>query len=219
MSNPDSFINEVTEEVRKDRIQAFLRRWAWLGALVVVLVVGGAAVTEWRKAQSEASAEGFGDAILAALSGPDLTARRAALNEIETDNDGQAALLALMRATAIGSGEDADALAARGALTTLAESEGVDPIYRDLALIKMILAGGTGDAMQDALLLDELATPGAPYRHLAVEQQALMALRDGNEAAAVTLFRLLTEEAGVSEALRRRALQVMVALGVSPDPA
>ncbi|MEM8850817.1 MAG: hypothetical protein AAGE03_12375 [Pseudomonadota bacterium] len=219
MSNPDSFVNEVTEEVRKDRIQAFLRRWAWLGILIVVLVVGGAAVTEWRRAQAEASAEGFGDAILAALSGPDLPARRAALAEIVPDDDNQAALLALLRATATGSGDDAQPVAARAALMALTEAPDLSPIYRDLAVLKMILSGGSGDSMQDAILLEDLAAPGAPYRSLAIEQQALMALADGDEATAITLFRLLTEEAGVSDALRRRALQVMVALGASPDPA
>ncbi|MEM7643828.1 MAG: hypothetical protein AAF366_15045 [Pseudomonadota bacterium] len=219
MSNPDSFVNEVTEEVRKDRIQAFLRRWAWLGVSIVILVVGGAAVTEWRRAQAEASAEAFGDAILAALSGPDLPARRAALSAIEPDDDNQAALLALLRATAANSGDDAQPVVARGALMALAESGDLNPVYRDLAVLKMILAGGSGDGMQDAVLLEGLAAPGAPYRSLAIEQQALMALADGDEATAITLFRLLTEEAGVSDALRRRALQVMVALGVSPDPA
>ena len=93
------------------------------------------------------------------------------------------------------------------------------PAYRDLALLKVILAGGTGDPMQDTFVLDELAAPGAPYRLLAIEQQALTALEAGDEDTAVTLLRALTQEAGVTEALRRRAALVMEALGVSPDPA
>ncbi|MEM7710479.1 MAG: hypothetical protein AAF264_06960 [Pseudomonadota bacterium] len=220
MSNPDSFIDEVTEEVRKDRMQAFLRRWAWLGVLIVVLIVGGAAFTEWRRAQADASAQAFGDAILTALAGDDMTSRRAALAEITPEEPAQAALLTLLRATAFATGEDPDPQAARGALVTLAEEgEALDPAYRDLALLKVILAGGTGDPMQDTFVLDELAAPGAPYRLLAIEQQALAALAAGDEETAVTFFRVLTQEAGVTEALRRRAALVMEALGVSPEPA
>ncbi|MEM7491310.1 MAG: hypothetical protein AAF390_19525 [Pseudomonadota bacterium] len=220
MSNPDSFIDEVTEEVRRDRVQAFLRRWAWLGILIVVLIVGGAAITEWRRSQAENRAEAFGDALLSALSATDLPARRAALAEIVPADGEQAALLTLIRATALGSGDDADPIAARGALLALEEeAEELSPAYRDLALLKVMLAGGTGDSMRDAVLLDELAAPGAPYRTLAVEQQALMALAAGDEATAITLLRVLTEEAGVTEALRRRALQMIVALGASPEPA
>jgi hypothetical protein len=85
--------------------------------------------------------------------------------------------------------------------------------------MKVILAGGTDDAAVDGVMLDELAAPGAPFRTLAVEQQALRALAAGDEATAVTLLRVLTEDAEASQALRERAGQVMVALGVELDPA
>jgi hypothetical protein len=48
MANTDSFIDEVNEEVRRDRLFAFFRKWAWLAILIVVLVVGGAAYLEYR---------------------------------------------------------------------------------------------------------------------------------------------------------------------------
>ena len=33
MSNPDSFIDEVTEEVRRDRLFAVFRKYGWIGVL------------------------------------------------------------------------------------------------------------------------------------------------------------------------------------------
>ena len=30
MANNDGFINEVSEEVRRDRLYAFFRKWGWL---------------------------------------------------------------------------------------------------------------------------------------------------------------------------------------------
>ena len=41
MSNPDSFIDEVTEEVRRDRLFAIFRKYGWIGAVLVALIVGG----------------------------------------------------------------------------------------------------------------------------------------------------------------------------------
>ena len=67
MSNPDSFIDEVTEEVRRDRLFAMFRKYGWIGILAVVVVVGGAAWNEWQKARAEARAEAFGDALLDAF--------------------------------------------------------------------------------------------------------------------------------------------------------
>ena len=43
VSDTDSFIEEVTEEVRRDRLYKFLRKYAWVGILAVVTIVGGTA--------------------------------------------------------------------------------------------------------------------------------------------------------------------------------
>jgi hypothetical protein len=139
MSNPDSFINEVTEEVRRDRLFRLFRRYGWIGALLVLLVVGGAAVNEWRKAQARATAEGFGDAVLAALETDDRAARVAALNEIEADG-GRAAVLRLLIAAEAQAATDRDAAVA--ALAAL-ERDGDLPLrYRQLAALKRVIVGG-----------------------------------------------------------------------------
>ena len=39
MANNDSFINEVSEEVRRDRLYAFFRKWGWLIALGVIVIL------------------------------------------------------------------------------------------------------------------------------------------------------------------------------------
>ena len=48
VSNPDSFIDEVTEEVRRDKLFAFFRRYGWIGVVLALLIVGGAAYSEWQ---------------------------------------------------------------------------------------------------------------------------------------------------------------------------
>ena len=65
MSDSDSFIDEVTEEVRRDRLFLLLRRWGWIGALLIVVVVGGAAWNEYRKAQEMARAHPQGPVFVA----------------------------------------------------------------------------------------------------------------------------------------------------------
>ena len=55
MSNPESFIDEVNEELKRDRLFALMRKYAWIAVLAVVLIVGGAAWNEWRKATETGS--------------------------------------------------------------------------------------------------------------------------------------------------------------------
>lgn len=43
MSDTDSFIEEVTEEVRRDRLFGLMRRYGWIAVLAVLLLVGGTA--------------------------------------------------------------------------------------------------------------------------------------------------------------------------------
>ena len=219
MSNSDSFIDEVSDELRRERLFATLRRWGWVAVLAVLLLVAGAAWREWSLSREAARAQAFGDSLLAAVSSPDARSRRAGLAEITPDGAEQATVLGLLEAAAALDGADADAGAARARLLELAETPGLSRTYRDLALLKAMLAGGTGDAARDAAVLAELAAPGAPYRPLAVELQAFAALAAGDEATAVTLLRALAADAEATQTLRQRALQMIVALGAAPEPA
>jgi len=40
VSDTDSFIEEVSEEVRRDRLFKIFKKYAWVAVLVVVLLVG-----------------------------------------------------------------------------------------------------------------------------------------------------------------------------------
>ena len=82
MSDTDSFIEEVTEEVRRDRLFALMRKWGWVGILLVLLIVGGATWNEYRKAQRMNAAQALGDAVVTALQSNDAAGRAEALDQI-----------------------------------------------------------------------------------------------------------------------------------------
>lgn len=216
MSNPDSFIDEVSEEVRRDRLFHLLRRYGWIGLAVVVLIVGGAAVYEWRQSQIAAEAQARGDALLSALAEPEPAARAEALAPIAAQSDDavvpQLALAAEQQAAG-------DAEAAVATLDALAGNGEVAEIYRDLAALKSVLIDA-GRSPEDKLLaLEALSAPGAPFRMLALEQIALIRLAQGEQDAAVDKLRAIMEDAETTPDLRDRAASLMVALGVPPEDA
>lgn len=209
MANSDSFINEVTEEVRRDRLFKLMRRWAWLVILVVLVLVGGAVWTEYRRGQEQAASQAFGDALLQALDLETAEARIAALEAIPTEAPAAGVLRALLiageEATA---GQEAEA-AAR--LRALAETPGIERRYRDLALLKAHLLDPQ-DAALARQTLETLAAPGAPYRALALEQQAYLHIRAGEVEAGIAILREIERDQQATPGLQQRAAQLIVAL-------
>jgi hypothetical protein len=217
VSDSDSFIDEVAEEVRRDRLFALMRKYGWIGVLIVALIVGGAAFNEYRKARAEASAEAFGDVILAALVSDKADARVAELAKISPgDAPGRAAVLGFMTAAEAESAGNRDAsLAALGAI---ADNASVPANYRQLARLKtVILAGDTLDPAERDSILADLAAPGGPYRALAMEQQALALLSQSKNDEAADLLGKIVQDADATTALQGRVQQLLVALG-KPAP-
>ncbi len=216
MSNTDSFVEEVNEEVRRDRLYGLLRRYGWIAVLAILLIVGGAAYTEYTKAQRRASAEAQGDAMLAALSLDQSADRATALAAIEPATPSSAAVLRLMTAAEQTQAGETDAAAAT--LDALAVDGDVPAIYRQLAQFKAVtLQSASMSAADRRQAFEAMAQPGNALRLLASEQLALIDIETGDGAAAITRYQAILDDAEVSPDLQQRALQVIVALGGEPE--
>jgi len=212
MSETDSFIEEVTDEVRKDRLYAYYKKYGWIVGLAIVLIVGGAAYLEWSKSQAIAAAEARGDAISAALSKKTPAEQVAALQSISANAGAAAVLLQFQEATILI--KDGKKDAALAALDKIAQSDGVSPIYRDLANFKaLVLRGKDMDAAKRLTALQKLAKPGNALRPLALEQIAIAKLDTGDEKAAIDQLGRLLEEPNLPTGVQQRAIQLLVSLG------
>lgn len=216
MSDTESFIEEVNEEVRRDRLYGYLRRFGWIAILAVVLIVGGAAWSEYRKAQDRSQAEGLGDAMLAALAANESTDRVKALAAITPGAPSSAAVLRLM--TAAEQTEVGDNAAAVETLNALSLDSEVPAIYRQIAQFKSLtLQTDTTPVADRRLALEAMAQPGNALRLLATEQLALIDIAQGDAAAAIARYQAIISDAETTSDLQQRARQVIVALGGVPE--
>lgn len=216
MSNPDSFIDEVTEEVRRDRLFAMFRRYGWIAVGAVLILVGGAAYNEWRKAQQISQAQALGDAIMAALETTDGKGRVAALDAVEAPDTAEGLVQLLAAGEEVGEGDDAAAATRR--LQVMAGNAALPAAYRQLAALKLVLAQGDSVPTDDRrATLSSLLEPGQPYRPLALEQMALLDIEDGNTDAAIATLSQILETPEATAGLRQRATQLIVALGGDPE--
>ena len=216
MSDTDSFIDEVNDEVRRDRFYFMLKRYGWIAILAVVLLVGGAAWNEYNKAQTRAEAETLGDAMFAALSIEDAQARAAALAAIEPNSALSGALIGFL--TAAQQADAGDKAAAIDTLNAVAVNNDVPAIYREIAQFKAItLQGSDMPANERRLALENLAQPGSSLRLLAQEQLAMIDIEENAPEAAIERYQGILNDADVTSDLQQRALQVIVALGGDPE--
>lgn len=208
MSETDSFIQEVTEEVRQDRMFALWKKWAPVIVGVAVVLVGGAALWTWNEARLQAAAEARGAAFIKA--DPDDVSEQLAL---PGQVDGAAVPVAELAAASalMRGGQFAEAA---GAYARVAERTDLPAEYRDFARLQEIRARAeTGDTSGLAAALAPLTTPEAPYRLLAIELRAALHLSAGDRAAAHADLNAILVDPFATPALRQRALAVLTATG------
>ncbi|MEP2781397.1 MAG: hypothetical protein ABJO67_01740 [Pseudoruegeria sp.] len=209
MSNVDHFIEEVTEEVRRDRLLLLMRRYGWIAILFAVLIVAGAATNEYLNAQERAKAEALGDEILAAVQVNDAAERANALAAITTDSAGK---VVAMLQTAAEQFNAEDNAAAMATLSSIVNDETIEKRFRDLAQFKLLSLSAAEMSIADRRRGYEALAVSA-YRLLVEEQLALLAVEEGNTDDALVMLRAILEDNETSAGLRRRASQLIVALG------
>lgn len=215
MSNPESFIDEVTEEVRRDRLFAAFSKYGWIGVLLVLGVVGGTAWSEWSKSREYARAQAFGDALMDALDLGSPEDRRAALSAIPAQG-GQVAVLRLIEA----SDPQENRAESLAALSALSADAGQPQIYRDLATLRrVILAGAELPAAERRAALEGIAAPGRPFRTLALEQLAYLDIEEGQTDRALARLRGLVQDQEAPAGLRGRVGQMISVLAGPAAPA
>lgn len=216
MSDTDSFIDEVSEEIRREKLFKTFRKYGWIGVALVVLVVGGTGYREYSRAAEKTASETFGSSVLEALQENDPSARVAQLDTITAPNASGGAMIAMLQAAELASDNDGAGAAAK--LEAAAVSGDLDQMYRDILNFKRLTVDESGiDAGERRMGFEQLATPGNPLRLLAEEQLALLDLTAGDSAAAVNRLSMILEDAELTQGLRQRAGQLMIALGQDPN--
>ena len=209
MSETDSFIAEVTEDVRRDRLFGLFRRFGWIPAALIVIIVSGTAYNEWSKSKADKLAQVRGDALLAAIDTVDEAARATALNEIASQ--GSENIVAQMLAAGA---KDENSINFLNAVIINSDQ----PEYiRDLAKLKLTMIPGAQTKEQKLKTLDILSQPGGIYRNAAVEILVAFELELGNLNKAIEFLKSHIQDAEASRAQVQRMAELLVALGSEPE--
>lgn len=210
----DNFIDEVFDDLRRERLFRLFRRWGWVAGLVILGIVAGVVWREYSQARDQARARAWGDAILAAEASGDPAAIMAVDPQGAESRRVLAALLAASEWSEKG-GSDA----AAQALRDVAGDAAAGTVLHDLAELKLVMLQGEAmDPAQRDEILSRLSRAGAPFELLALEQKAVALIGAGRTEDAVNLIRQIQQKDGLTQALRLRLSEMMIALGHDPEP-
>jgi hypothetical protein len=209
MSDTDGFIAEVTEDVRRDRLFHLFRRFGWIPAVLILVLVGGTAYNEWTKSKVALLAQVRGDALLNALDIADDSARNEALNKIASKDVDH------VIAKFIAAGADIESSV--DFLKEVIENTDQPDFIRDLARLKLTLIPGAETDEKRLKTLNDLSSPGGVYRNVATEILVAYELELGNVDKALDLLQTHIQDAGASRMQVQRMAELIVALGSTPE--
>jgi hypothetical protein len=210
--------DEVEEDLRAERAEKLLKKYAWLLIAVIVAIVGAASGWQlWNRyqRQQDTAAAARYVAVQNALQQPGTAPadQIAALDQLAANAPEGYKTLARMRAATL----KADAGDVPGAVAlwnAVAADSHAEQLLRDLAsLMATARELDHGDPAQLEARLKPLAEPGNPWSTMAQEQLAMLDLRQGKVDDARKTLQILSVDIESPSGLRARASALLAGLG------
>ena len=217
----ETFMREVDEELRKERLNKMVARYGYAiiaGILLLLAAVGGLI---WWRGHREAQAASQGETLLQALDSMETGNRNAAAAKIgelaSSKVEGYRVAALFSRAsTQIEAGNGQAAVAT---LRAIAEDQDIAEPYRQAALVRQTAL--EFDRLQPQAVvrrLGSLARPGQPWFGSAGELVGMAYLKMRRPDLAGPLFQRIGRDETVPASLRTRAIQMAGSLGFDAMP-
>ncbi|MDC7788092.1 tetratricopeptide repeat protein [Rhodoplanes sp. TEM] len=209
---------EVDEEVRRERLQQFWKRYGGLVIALCVLVVAGVAGWrgwQWYEARQAAEASiAFDAAVRLAQEGKHGEAS-AAFAKLAVDVK-IPAYRSLARLREADEQAATDRKAAIATFDAVAGDAGTSPLFREVATLRAgLLMVDTAPYAELQARLEPLARPDGAFRHSAREMLALSAWKAGDAAAARRWAEAAAGDADAPAGLKARVDILLALLGES----
>ena len=206
---------EVDEDLRRDNLEKLWKKYGLqIIGLAAAVVLGVAGVQGWQAYdldQRSKLSDRYGAARELAQGGETTAGLDAMIDLSEASGDSYAGLAAFEEARLrVESGDTGGAIAV---WDRIAEGSGLGPGFKEAATLFSILHQiDSGDPAALRTRLQPLAADSQPFRSTARELLALIALGEGDTAAARDLYTKISDDREAPAGLRQRATQMLAAL-------
>ena len=215
MSNTDPIFAEIDEEVRREKLKQLWDRYGTyviIGAVIVVLAIGGWRGYQWWQARQAAEAGAKFEAASALLEQDKYAEAEAAFAKIAAEASGGYHILARLREAA--SVAQRDPKAAVKIYDEIATDSRAGQIFQDLANLRagmLLVDTEPYDALRARL--EPLTASDRTFRHTARELLAFSAWRSNNSQAVKHWSEMIMADAETPVSTRTRIDMLMTLTG------
>lgn len=201
MSENESFIEEVTEEVRRDKLYLFFRRYGWIPIVVILAIILGSIFVELRSSRLQAQSERIGDFLSTVLND--------GAGDIPSVMDPKSFVAIMLEAKILENKFEYEKAAF--VYEKLLNTEGVTDSLQDFVRFKLLLISKS-DPIKIKKLLVDLINPDSSFNLLALEQKVLVNISENNWQEALSDINLLIADPKASQGMVSRASQIKKAI-------
>ncbi len=217
----ETFLREVDEELRRERVNRLFARYGWAIAAAILLVLGAIGGFIWWQNRQFEQAEAQGETLAQTLDELESGNRDAALPKVDqlaaSDIEGYRAAALFARATAQSEAGRNDAAIAT--LRSIVADEDFAEPYRQAALIRQTeLEYDRLTPQQVIQRLGPLARPGSAWFGSAGEMVGIAHMRMNRPDLAAPLFAGIARDQNVPPSIRTRAIQMAGGFGINAMP-
>ena len=200
MSLNDTFIKEVSEEVRRDKFFKYFRKYAWIGILLILIIVFAVSFNEWNKNKQKINNQINGDELSVVLNKfSDGKNYNDYFSYIEQNKSGS--ILATLNPLFLNDKVDVDKKLFY--LKNIASDENIPLVLRDLALFYQYYLEKSSYS-EKFKILTELSGPDRPFKLLAVEEKINLFLEKGSYKEALREIDTIQPELSNSFSINNR---------------
>ena len=216
------FLREVDENLRRDQMEQFAKRYGkWLIVLVLLFVAAVGGYLYWQKRQQEKATAQSEElmSIYNDIGSGKTDAAKKRLQPLESAGSDVVRSLALLTEAAIAlDSNDRDTALAK--YRAISADKGLPEPYRNLALLRATTLEFDKLKPEEVISrLQPITKPGNPWFGSAGELTAMAYIKQGHNDEAGRLFAAIAADKQVPDTIRSRAVQIAGTLGIDASAA
>lgn len=208
MNNNDSFIEEVSEELRKDKLTKFVKKYVWFIIIIILIFISIIGYNEYRKESTLRVNQKNTDIIYNFINDVNDSSFNQ-LKSLASTNDINSIIpkFLISKKYIV----DNEIQKAKETLTSIQNVKDVPVEFSDLAKFYIFFIEEENNKKKD--LIEELNSPNSPFRLSSLEQKVYVYISENEFRKADDLIELILNDIELTNGLKQRMKNIQKVIG------